>query len=37
MYEVFSGIIPFLAADIVCVALLIIFPQISLFLPNTMY
>lgn len=35
--EVFIGIIPFLAADIVCVTLLIVFPQISLFLPNSMY
>ena len=37
MYDIFSGITPFLAADIVCVTLLIVFPQISLFLPNTMY
>lgn len=37
LFEVFIGIIPFLAADIVCVTLLIVFPQISLFLPNSMY
>jgi len=37
LYDVFVGIIPFLAADIVCVTLLIVFPQISLFLPNSMY
>lgn len=37
LYDVFMGIIPFLAADIVCVTLLIVFPQISLFLPNSMY
>ncbi len=36
LYDIFRGILPFLAADIVCVALLVIFPQIALFLPNTM-
>lgn len=36
LFDIFQGILPFLAADIVCIALLVIFPQISLFLPNTM-
>jgi C4-dicarboxylate transporter DctM subunit len=36
LYDIFRGILPFLAADVVCVALLVIFPQIALFLPNTM-
>jgi tripartite ATP-independent transporter DctM subunit len=36
LYDIFRGILPFLAADIVCVALLVAFPQISLFLPSTM-
>ena len=34
--EVFLGILPFLAADIFCVSLLVAFPQIALFLPSTM-
>jgi C4-dicarboxylate transporter DctM subunit len=37
LYDIFRGILPFLAADIVCVTLLVAFPQISLFLPNTMF
>jgi C4-dicarboxylate transporter DctM subunit len=37
LYDIFRGILPFLAADIVCVALLVAFPQIALFLPNTMF
>jgi len=36
MYQIFAGILPFWAAMIVCVALLIAFPQIALILPNTM-
>lgn len=36
MSEIFKGIIPFWAAMLVCAALLIIFPQIALFLPETM-
>ena len=32
--EIFSGIWPFLIAIIICIALLIIFPQIALFLPG---
>jgi TRAP-type C4-dicarboxylate transport system permease large subunit len=37
LYDIFRGILPFLAADIVCVGLLVAFPQIALFLPNTMF
>ena len=36
MGTIFKGIIPFLIADIFHVALLVIFPQICLFLPNMM-
>ena len=36
MVQIFTGILPFWVAMIVCVALLIAFPQIALFLPNTM-
>ena len=36
MYQIFAGILPFWVAMIVCVVLLIAFPQIALFLPNTM-
>ena len=34
---IFRGIVPFLIADFVHVSLLIAFPQLSLFLPNTMF
>jgi C4-dicarboxylate transporter DctM subunit len=34
--EIIKGVLPFLAADIVCIVLLIFFPQISLFLPGKM-
>jgi len=36
MSEIFKGIIPFWGAMLVCAAILIIFPQIALFLPETM-
>jgi C4-dicarboxylate transporter DctM subunit len=36
MYTVFRGIIPFLLPMVVCAAILMIFPQIALFLPSTM-
>lgn len=36
MYSVFRGVVPFFFAMIVCVILLIAFPQIALFLPNSM-
>ncbi len=35
-YTVYRGILPFLAAMIVCVALVVAFPQIAMFLPGTM-
>ena len=36
MYTIFKGILPFLFAMIICLALLVAFPQISLYLPSTM-
>jgi len=36
MGEIFRGIIPFWIAMLVCAALLILFPDLALFLPNTM-
>jgi C4-dicarboxylate transporter DctM subunit len=36
MYTIFRGILPFFAAMMVCLALLIVFPQIALYLPATM-
>ncbi len=36
MYTIFRGIVPFLVADVILLAILIPFPQISLFLPTMM-
>ena len=36
MREIYVGILPFWAAMIVCLAILIAFPQLALLLPNTM-
>jgi tripartite ATP-independent transporter DctM subunit len=36
MYTIFRGILPFFAAMLVCLALLIVFPQIATYLPATM-
>ena len=36
MYTIFRGVIPFLLADILLLALLFVWPQIALFLPTTM-
>jgi TRAP-type C4-dicarboxylate transport system permease large subunit len=36
MYDIFKGITPFVITMLVLVALLMVFPQIALFLPNTM-
>jgi len=36
LYTIFKGIVPFLIAMIIGLALIIAFPQIALFLPNTM-
>jgi len=36
MYTIFRGVIPFLLADVLLLALLFLWPQIALFLPSTM-
>ena len=36
MYTIFRGVLPFWIAMLVCIILLIIFPQLALFLPQTM-
>ena len=36
MYTIFKGLFPFVVAMVVCVALILAFPDIALFLPNTM-
>jgi tripartite ATP-independent transporter DctM subunit len=36
MYTIFRGIVPFFFAMVICMIILIIFPQIALFLPHTM-
>ena len=36
IYTIFKGVFPFLGAMVVCLILIIIFPQIALFLPNLM-
>ena len=36
MYTIFRGIIPFWFAMVICIVLLLIFPQIVTYLPNTM-
>lgn len=36
MYTIFRGIVPFLVALMVCIIILVAFPQISLFLPGIM-
>jgi len=36
LMDVFIGALPFLIVMLVCVAILVVFPQISLFLPSTM-
>ena len=37
MEEIFKGIVPFFLCMIVCIILLVIFPQIALFLPNLLF
>ncbi len=37
MYTIFRGVFPFWAAMLICIFFLMIFPQIALFLPGTMY
>ena len=36
MSEIFAGIVPFWLAMMVCIAILIVFPDIETFIPNTM-
>jgi tripartite ATP-independent transporter DctM subunit len=36
LHSIFKGILPFSFSMIICIAILVIFPQISLFLPNMM-
>jgi tripartite ATP-independent transporter DctM subunit len=36
MTEIFKGVLPFWLAMMVCIAILIAFPEIALFIPNTM-
>ena len=36
IYTIFKGVFPFLGAMIICLVILIVFPQIVLFLPNLM-
>jgi TRAP-type C4-dicarboxylate transport system permease large subunit len=36
MTEIFKGVLPFWFAMMVCIAILIAFPEIALFIPNTM-
>lgn len=37
MATIFKGVAPFLLAMMACLLLIVIFPQIALFLPNTMF
>jgi len=36
MYKIFRGVWPFFAAMVVCMLLLVAFPEIALYLPETM-
>jgi len=36
MSQIFAGILPFWFAMVICMTILVIFPEIALFLPNTM-
>ena len=36
MRDIYVGILPFWFAMMICLVILVAFPQISLFLPNTM-
>jgi TRAP-type C4-dicarboxylate transport system permease large subunit len=37
MKEIYKGVLPFWCAMIVCLVLLVAFPEIALFLPKTMF
>ena len=36
LHTIFKGVLPFVAAMIICIVLLVVFPQIALFLPGLM-
>lgn len=36
LYGIFRGKVPFVIADIITIAILFLFPEISLFIPNLM-
>jgi TRAP-type C4-dicarboxylate transport system permease large subunit len=37
MQDIFAGVLPFFLCMIACVVLLVIFPQIALYLPNVLF
>jgi TRAP-type C4-dicarboxylate transport system permease large subunit len=37
MQDIFKGVVPFFFCMILCVILLVVFPQIALFLPNLFF
>ncbi len=37
METIFAGIVPFFIGMVLCVILLVLFPQIALFLPNLLF
>ncbi|MBT8362815.1 MAG: TRAP transporter large permease subunit, partial [Deltaproteobacteria bacterium] len=37
MEKIFAGIVPFFIGMIICVAILVAFPQIALFLPSLLF
>ncbi len=37
MGQIFAGILPFWLAMVICMIILVLLPQIALFLPNTMF
>ena len=37
MQQIFRGIVPFFFCMVICVLLLVLFPQIALFLPNLFF
>ena len=37
MGQIFAGILPFWLAMIICLTIIVVFPEIALFLPNTMF
>jgi tripartite ATP-independent transporter DctM subunit len=37
MRDIFAGILPFWVALVICLAVIVLFPEVALFLPNTMF